>query len=107
MPMVSDEMHRPRAKVWVQNLVTKQWEGPYDLIASGRGYACVPTDTGGALGYLRSVFVLTCDRKGKIQPMGKRDGDQNESHQVDESSSDDSDADKASDHSNGPSTSRD
>ncbi|RLV62190.1 hypothetical protein DV515_00019572, partial [Chloebia gouldiae] len=31
---------------FVRNLVTKQWEGPYDLIASGRGYACVSTDTG-------------------------------------------------------------
>ncbi|RLV63784.1 hypothetical protein DV515_00017917 [Chloebia gouldiae] len=30
----------------MRNLVTKQWEGPYDLIASGRGYACVSTDTG-------------------------------------------------------------
>ncbi|TRZ05194.1 hypothetical protein HGM15179_021913 [Zosterops borbonicus] len=58
-------------------------------------------------GYLRSVFVLTCDRKGRIRLMGKRDGDQNESHQVDEPSSDDSDADKVNDHSNGASTSRD
>ncbi|RLV63159.1 hypothetical protein DV515_00018555, partial [Chloebia gouldiae] len=38
--------HQPQAKVRVRNLVTKQWEGPYDLIASGRGYACVSTDTG-------------------------------------------------------------
>ncbi|RLV62915.1 hypothetical protein DV515_00018814 [Chloebia gouldiae] len=38
--------HQPRAKVRVRNLVTKQWEGPYDLIALGRGYACVSTDTG-------------------------------------------------------------
>ncbi|TRZ08700.1 hypothetical protein HGM15179_018408 [Zosterops borbonicus] len=41
----SDEMHQPRAKVQVRNLVTKQWEGPYDLIALGRGYACISTDT--------------------------------------------------------------
>ncbi|XP_057900845.1 uncharacterized protein LOC131096524 [Melospiza georgiana] len=41
----ADEAHQPRAKVRVRNLVTKQWEGPYDLIASGRGYACVSTDT--------------------------------------------------------------
>ncbi|RMC05474.1 hypothetical protein DUI87_18667 [Hirundo rustica rustica] len=34
------------------------------------------------------------------------DRNQNESHQVDEPSSDDSDADNTSDHSNGPSTSR-
>ncbi|XP_063280791.1 skin secretory protein xP2-like [Prinia subflava] len=31
----SDETHQPQAKV--RNLVTKQWEGPYDLIAMGRG----------------------------------------------------------------------
>ncbi|RMC05636.1 hypothetical protein DUI87_17721 [Hirundo rustica rustica] len=42
----SDKMHQPGAKVRVQNLVTKQGEGPYDLIASGCGYACVSTDTG-------------------------------------------------------------
>ncbi|XP_058280136.1 uncharacterized protein LOC131378769 [Hirundo rustica] len=40
-----DKTHQPRAKVWVQNLVIKQWEGPYDLIASGHGYMCVSTDT--------------------------------------------------------------
>ncbi|RMB93979.1 hypothetical protein DUI87_29566 [Hirundo rustica rustica] len=39
----SDKMHQPRAKVQIL------------------GYA----------GYLRSVFVLTCDRKGKIWPIGK------------------------------------
>ncbi|RMB97257.1 hypothetical protein DUI87_26226 [Hirundo rustica rustica] len=42
----SDGEQQPRAKVRVRNLVTKQWEGPYDLIAMGRGYACVSTDTG-------------------------------------------------------------
>ncbi|RMB92731.1 hypothetical protein DUI87_30877 [Hirundo rustica rustica] len=41
-----DGEQQPRAKVRVRNLVTKQWEGPYDLIAMGRGYACVSTDTG-------------------------------------------------------------
>ncbi|RMC22135.1 hypothetical protein DUI87_03008 [Hirundo rustica rustica] len=33
----SDGEQQPRVKVRVQNLVTKQWEGPYDLIAMGRG----------------------------------------------------------------------
>ncbi|RMC19924.1 hypothetical protein DUI87_03491 [Hirundo rustica rustica] len=41
-----DETHQPRVKVRVRNLVTKQREGPYDLIASGRGYACISTDSG-------------------------------------------------------------
>ncbi|RMC21437.1 hypothetical protein DUI87_02303 [Hirundo rustica rustica] len=36
-----DGEQQPQAKVRVRNLVTKQWEGPYDLIAMGRGYACV------------------------------------------------------------------
>ncbi|RMC20574.1 hypothetical protein DUI87_01425 [Hirundo rustica rustica] len=35
----SDDTHQPRAKVRVQNLVTKQWDGPYDLIAMGHGDA--------------------------------------------------------------------
>ncbi|RMC01151.1 hypothetical protein DUI87_22242 [Hirundo rustica rustica] len=48
------------------NLVTKQWEGPYDLIAMGCGYACVSTDTGHA-GYLQSVSILTCDHRGRIR----------------------------------------
>ncbi|RMC07188.1 hypothetical protein DUI87_16644 [Hirundo rustica rustica] len=39
----SDKTHQPQVKVWVQNLVTKQWEGPYDLIAAGHGYMCVST----------------------------------------------------------------
>ncbi|RMB88392.1 hypothetical protein DUI87_35235 [Hirundo rustica rustica] len=30
-----DREQQPRAKVRVRNLVTKQWEGPYDLIAMG------------------------------------------------------------------------
>ncbi|RMC20161.1 hypothetical protein DUI87_01007 [Hirundo rustica rustica] len=42
----SDGVQQSRAKVRVRNLVTKQWEGPYDLIAMGRGYACVSMDTG-------------------------------------------------------------
>lgn len=38
--------HLPRAKVWVRDLLTNKWEGPWDLITWGRGYACVSTDTG-------------------------------------------------------------
>ncbi|RLV61959.1 hypothetical protein DV515_00019836, partial [Chloebia gouldiae] len=48
----NDEVHQPRAKVRVRNLVTKQWEGPYDLITSGR------------------VFILTCNCRDKIRPTG-------------------------------------
>ncbi|RMC20579.1 hypothetical protein DUI87_01430 [Hirundo rustica rustica] len=70
MPMASDEMHQSRAKVRVWNLVTKQWEGPYDLIALGVGMRVHPQILG-YTGYLRSVFVLTCDRKGKIRLIGK------------------------------------
>ncbi|RMC20240.1 hypothetical protein DUI87_01086 [Hirundo rustica rustica] len=48
-PKASDDAHQPRAKVWVRNLVTKQWEGPYDLIALGRGslWQKVPGETRG------------------------------------------------------------
>ncbi|RMC04059.1 hypothetical protein DUI87_19396 [Hirundo rustica rustica] len=65
------------SKVRVRNLVTKQWKGPYDLIAMGRGYACVSTDTGTGYnagynaGYIQSVSVLTCDHRGRIQLTGK------------------------------------
>ncbi|RMC00744.1 hypothetical protein DUI87_22427 [Hirundo rustica rustica] len=31
----SNEMHQPQAKVRVQNLVTEQWEGSYDLVTLG------------------------------------------------------------------------
>ncbi|RMC20536.1 hypothetical protein DUI87_01387 [Hirundo rustica rustica] len=72
----SDETHQPRVKIL--------------------GYAR----------YLESVFVLTCDRKGKIQPIVKLETVTRISHQVDEPSSDDSDADDASDHSDGHSTNR-
>lgn len=40
------ETHLPQAKVWVQGLITNKWEGPWNLITWGRGYACVSTDTG-------------------------------------------------------------
>ncbi|XP_058719375.1 uncharacterized protein LOC131592115 [Poecile atricapillus] len=43
----SGEVHLPRAKVWVKDLTTNKWQGPCELIAWGRGYACVSTDTGG------------------------------------------------------------
>ncbi|RMB89423.1 hypothetical protein DUI87_34214 [Hirundo rustica rustica] len=80
-----------RAKVRVRNLVTKQWEGPYDLIAMGRGHACVSTDTGTR--WLPSKCVRP-DLRPQRQNSADRQGgsrDQLESHQVDESSSDHSD----------------
>ncbi|RMC21859.1 hypothetical protein DUI87_02730 [Hirundo rustica rustica] len=87
----SDGEQQPRAKVRVRNLVTKQWEGPYDLIAMGRGYACVSTDTGTR--WLLSKCVRP-DLRPQRQNSADRQGgsrDQLESHQVDESSSDHSD----------------
>ncbi|RMC21699.1 hypothetical protein DUI87_02567 [Hirundo rustica rustica] len=87
----SDGEQQPRAKVRVRNLVTKQWEGPYDLIAMGRGYACVSTDTGTC--WLPSKCVRP-DLRSQRQNSADRQGgsrDQLESHQVDESSSDHSD----------------
>ncbi|RMB89196.1 hypothetical protein DUI87_34458 [Hirundo rustica rustica] len=54
----SDGEQQPRAKVRVRNLVTKQWEGPYDLIAMGRGYACVSTVTLGNAGILMGFLWL-------------------------------------------------
>ncbi|RMC21502.1 hypothetical protein DUI87_02368 [Hirundo rustica rustica] len=87
----SDGEQQPRAKVRVRNLVTKQWEGPYDLIAMGRGYACVATDTGTR--WLPSKCVRP-DLRPQRQNSADRQGgsrDQLESHQVDESSSDHSD----------------
>ncbi|RMC01641.1 hypothetical protein DUI87_21654 [Hirundo rustica rustica] len=87
----SDGVQQPRAKVRVRNLVTKQWEGPYDLIAMGRGYACVSTDTGTR--WLPSKCVRP-DLRPQRQNSADRQGgsrDQLESHQVDESSSDHSD----------------
>ncbi|RMB94661.1 hypothetical protein DUI87_28896 [Hirundo rustica rustica] len=91
-----DGVQQPQAKVRVQNLVTKQWEGPYDLIAMGRGYACVSTDTGTR--WLPSRCVRP-DLQPQRQNSADRQGgsrDQLESHQVDESStvhSDDSSTD--------------
>ncbi|RMC20068.1 hypothetical protein DUI87_00914 [Hirundo rustica rustica] len=87
----SDGEQQPRAKVRGRNLVTKQWEGPYDLIAMGRGYACVSTDTGTR--WLPSKCVRP-DLRPQRQNSADRQGgsrDQLESHQVDESSSDHSD----------------
>ncbi|RMC04374.1 hypothetical protein DUI87_19195 [Hirundo rustica rustica] len=87
----SDGEQQPRAKVRVRNLVTKQWEGPYDLIAMGRGYACVSTDTGTR--WLPSKCVHP-DLRPQRQNSADRQGgsrDQLENHQVDESSSDHSD----------------
>ncbi|RMB88393.1 hypothetical protein DUI87_35236 [Hirundo rustica rustica] len=87
----SDGEQQPRAKVRVRNLVTKQWEGPYDLISMGRGYACVSTDTGTR--WLPSKCVRP-DLRPQRQNSADRQGgsrDQLESHQVDESSSDHSD----------------
>ncbi|RMC19651.1 hypothetical protein DUI87_03212 [Hirundo rustica rustica] len=87
----SDGEQQPRAKVRVRNLVTKQWEGPYDLIATGRGYECVSTDTGTR--WLPSKCVRP-DLLPQRQNSADRQGgsrDHLESHQVDESSSDHSD----------------
>ncbi|RMC21282.1 hypothetical protein DUI87_02143 [Hirundo rustica rustica] len=87
----SNSVQQPRAKVRVRNLVTKQWEGPYDLIAMGRGYACVSTDTGTR--WLPSKCVRP-DLRPQRQNSADRQGgsrDQLESHQVDESLSDHSD----------------
>ncbi|RMC20951.1 hypothetical protein DUI87_01805 [Hirundo rustica rustica] len=87
----SDGEQQPRVKVRVRNLVTKQWEGPYDLIAMGQGYACVSTDTGTR--WLPSKCVRP-DLRPQRQNSADRQGgsrDQLESHQVDESSSDHSD----------------
>ncbi|RMC21941.1 hypothetical protein DUI87_02812 [Hirundo rustica rustica] len=87
----SDSVQQPRAKVRIRNLVTKQWEGPYDLIAMGHGYACVSTDTGTR--WLPSKCVCP-DLRPQRQNSADRQGgsrDQLESHQVDESSSDHSD----------------
>ncbi|RMC20231.1 hypothetical protein DUI87_01077 [Hirundo rustica rustica] len=92
----SDSEQQPRAKVRVRNLVTKQWEGPYDLIAMGRGYACVSMDTGTR--WLPSKCVRP-DLRSQRQNSADRQGgsrDQLESHQVDESSSDHS-ADSSTD----------
>ncbi|RMC20634.1 hypothetical protein DUI87_01486 [Hirundo rustica rustica] len=89
--LASDGEQQPRAKVRVRNLVTKQWEGPYDLIAMGRGYVCVSTDTGTR--WLPSKCVRP-DLRPQRQNSADRQGgsrDQLESHQVDESSSDHSD----------------
>ncbi|RMC20978.1 hypothetical protein DUI87_01833 [Hirundo rustica rustica] len=87
----SDGEQQPRAKVRVRNLVTKQWEGPYDLIAMGRGYACVSTDTGTR--WLPSKCVRPDLRPQRQNSADSQGGshDQLESHQVDESSSDHSD----------------
>ncbi|RMB97462.1 hypothetical protein DUI87_26073 [Hirundo rustica rustica] len=87
----SDGEQQPRAKVRVQNLVIKQREGPYDLIAMGRGYTCVSTDTG--THWLPSKCVRP-DLQLHRQNSADRQGgsrDQLESHQVHESSSDHSD----------------
>ncbi|RMC04219.1 hypothetical protein DUI87_19038 [Hirundo rustica rustica] len=75
-----DETHQPRAKVRVRNLVTKQWEGPYDLIASGRGYECVSTDTG--LHWVPAKCVHPDLRPQRENPANRQAGDrdQNESH---------------------------
>uniref|UniRef100_A0A8C9N3Y6 RNA-directed DNA polymerase n=1 Tax=Serinus canaria TaxID=9135 RepID=A0A8C9N3Y6_SERCA len=95
----ADEALQPRAKVRVQNLVTKQWEGPYDLIALGRGYACVSTDTG--VRWVPSKCVRPDLRPQRQNPADGQHGDrdQPERHQTGDSSSDDSDADDASDRS--------
>ncbi|RMC09454.1 hypothetical protein DUI87_13778 [Hirundo rustica rustica] len=82
-----DSEQQPRAKVRVRNLVTKQWEEPYDLIAMGRGHACVSTDTGTC--WLPSKCIHP-DLRPQRQNSADRQGgsrDQLESHQVDESSS--------------------
>ncbi|RMC19768.1 hypothetical protein DUI87_03332 [Hirundo rustica rustica] len=103
----SDDAHQPRAKVRVRNLVTKQWEGPYDLIAMGRGYACMSTDTGTR--WLPSKCVRP-DLRPQRQNLANRRGgscDQLEGRQVDASSGDDSEADDASDRSDDSSTDSD
>ncbi|XP_014105165.1 PREDICTED: endogenous retrovirus group K member 8 Pol protein-like [Pseudopodoces humilis] len=102
----SDETPQPRAKVRVRNLVTKQWEGPYDLIASGRGYACVSTDTG-------VCWVPAKCVRPDLQPQrqhltGERAGgrDQIGSDGMGGPTDEDSDVDDVRAHPDGPSTSR-
>ncbi|RMC03243.1 hypothetical protein DUI87_20437 [Hirundo rustica rustica] len=92
-----DETHEPRVK---QNLVTKQWEGPYDLIASGHGYACVSTGIG--VRWVPAKCIHPDLRPQGENPADRQAGDrdQNESHQVDEPLGDDSNADNTNDHSN-------
>uniref|UniRef100_A0A8C3QNE1 Uncharacterized protein n=1 Tax=Cyanoderma ruficeps TaxID=181631 RepID=A0A8C3QNE1_9PASS len=99
----SDETPQPRAKVRVRNLVTKQWEGPYDLIASGRGYACVSTDTG--VRWVPAKCVRPDLRPQRQNPANGQAGDrdQNEGQPVGEPLSDDSEVEDMSDHSDGPS----
>uniref|UniRef100_A0A8C3DJ31 RNA-directed DNA polymerase n=2 Tax=Neoaves TaxID=3078114 RepID=A0A8C3DJ31_CORMO len=100
----------PRAKVWVRNLLTNQWEGPHELIVWGRGYACVSTDTG--IRWLPSKCVrpdLRHQRQNRQPPNDDQNAnhpndDQNVDHQPNDSSDNDQDVNHQAD---GPSTSRD
>ncbi|XP_074710544.1 uncharacterized protein LOC141937033 [Strix uralensis] len=42
----SNKVSVPHAKVLVRDLISRKWEGPWDLVTWGRGYACVSTDCG-------------------------------------------------------------
>ncbi|TRZ11339.1 hypothetical protein HGM15179_015769 [Zosterops borbonicus] len=92
----SDEAHQPRAKVRVRNLTTKQWEGPFELIALGHGYACVSTDTGVRWVPVKCVHLDLQPQRQNRADRHPENRHQNESHQAEESLSDDSDADDAS-----------
>ncbi|XP_017592698.1 PREDICTED: endogenous retrovirus group K member 25 Pol protein-like [Corvus brachyrhynchos] len=98
------ETHLPRAKVWVRDLLTEKWEGPHELIAWGRGYACVSTDTGVRWLPARCVHPdLQHQRQNRQPPRQPSNDDQNADH----SSNDPSDGDQDVDHQPDPSTSRD
>ncbi|XP_017592968.1 PREDICTED: endogenous retrovirus group K member 6 Pol protein-like [Corvus brachyrhynchos] len=100
----SGETHLPRAKVWVQDLLTKKWEGPHELIAWGHGNACVSTDTGVRWLPARCIRPdLRHQQQNRQPPRQPSNDDQN----VDHSANDPSDDDQDVDHQPGPSTSRD
>ncbi|XP_017598288.1 PREDICTED: uncharacterized protein LOC108448775 isoform X1 [Corvus brachyrhynchos] len=69
------KMHLPRAKVWVQDLLSEKWEGLYKLLLGGVGMLVFPQVLGYD-GYLQDAFALACstrsrtgDHQGKLQMM--------------------------------------
>lgn len=42
----SIDVQSPKPKVLVWDLITNKWEGPWDLVTWGHGYACISTDDG-------------------------------------------------------------
>uniref|UniRef100_A0A8C3XFV0 RNA-directed DNA polymerase n=1 Tax=Cyanoderma ruficeps TaxID=181631 RepID=A0A8C3XFV0_9PASS len=99
----SDETHQPRAKVRVRKLVTTQWEGPYNLIARGHGYACVSTDTGVRWVPVKCVHPDLSPQRQNPANGQSGDRDQNEGQPLEEPWSDDSEVEDMNDHSDGPS----